>query len=100
MISKSLNGTPGKVRLMSRFRYANRRFFFGWARLYADRIRFVEISWRGLHRRTILLRNVVRFSWRASSERANVTLYLHPDERVHLWISGAGLWKCKIDEPT
>ena len=98
MISKNLNGKPGKVRLTSRFRYADRRFFYGRARLYADRIRLTGLSWRGLHRRTILLRDLARVSWRADSEgQANVTFYLHHDV-VALWIGGAGLWKYQIDE--
>ena len=99
MISKNLNGAPGKVRLTSRFRYANHPFFFGWARLYADRIRLTGVSWRGLHRRTIFLRDTVRVSWRTDSERtANVTLHLHHGERIRLWIKGAGLWKHQIDD--
>ncbi len=56
-------------------------------------------SWRGFHRRTILLRDVVRVSWRTDSERAaNVTIYLHQDHPIRLFISGAGLWKHQIDE--
>ena len=99
MIKKHLNDTPGKVLLTSRFRYADHRFFFGRARLYADRIGLMGFSWRGFHRRTILLRDVVRVSWRTDSERAaNVTIYLHQDHPIRLFISGAGLWKHQIDE--
>ena len=84
--------------MTSRFRYADRRFFLGWARLYADRIQLTTLTWRGLNRRTILLRDMTSVSWRADSERAaNVTFHLRHDV-VQLWISGAGLWKYRIDE--
>lgn len=94
-----LNAIPGKALLSGRFRVAGRRLFFGWARLYADRLVLTGFSWRGLHRRTILLREVARVSWRTDSARAaNVTLHLRHDEPVRLWISGAGLWKHRIDD--
>lgn len=42
---------------------------------------------------------MVRVSWRTGSERtANVTLFLHHGEQVALRLSGAGLWKYRIDE--
>ena len=84
--------------LSSSFRYADRRFLFGRARLYWDRIELYGLHWRGLHRRTIALRDVLRLSWRTDSLRsANMTLYLRDEEPVRLWVEGAGLWKYQID---
>lgn len=84
--------------LSSSFRYAERRFLFGRVRLYGDRIELFGLHWRGIHRRTIALRDVLRLSWRTDSQRsANITLYLRDDEPVRLWVEAAGLWKYQID---
>ena len=86
------------ILLMSRFRYAHRRFLYGRAQLYPDRIELFGLHWTGIHRRTIALREVVRLSWRTDTARsANMTLYLRDEEPVRLWITGAGLWKHQID---
>ena len=88
----------GSVLLSSSFRYADRRFLYARARLYADRIEFYGVHWTGVHRSTIALHDIARLSWRTDSQRsANMTIYLHNDEAVRLWIEGAGLWKYQID---
>ena len=97
-MSKKPTHVSEHLLLSSSFRYADRRFLFGRVRLYGDRIELFGLHWRGIHRRTIALRNVVRLSWRTDTERsANMTLYLHDDEPVRLWVEGAGLWKYQID---
>ncbi len=98
MSQKNRNTNSEHPLLSSRFRYADRRFLFGRIRLYRDRIDLFGLHWRGLHRRTIALREVARLSWRTDTERsANMTIYLRDDEAVRLWVEGAGLWKYQID---
>jgi len=71
---------------------------WGRARLYPDRIELIEIRWTGVRRRTILLRDVERISWRTDTQRtANISIYRHNDSPVRFWIQGAGLWKYQID---
>ena len=97
-MSKNHNNESEQILLSSSFRYAGRRFLFGRARLYGDRLELFGLHWRGVHRRTIALREMVRLSWRTDSQRsANMTLYLRDDEPVRLWVKGAGLWKYQID---
>ena len=92
------NSLSEQILLTSSFRYAERRFLFARARLYWDRIELYGLHWRGVHRRTVALRDVARLSWRTDSLRsANMTLHLHNDEPVRLWVEGAGLWKYQID---
>lgn len=88
----------GSVLLSSGFRYADRRFLYARARLYADRIELYGVHWKGPYLHTIALRDIARLSWRTDSQRsANMTVYLHNAEAVRLWIQGAGLWKYQID---
>ena len=97
-MSKDYNTALEQPLLTSRFRYADRRFLFGRAHLYPDRIELFGLHWTGIHRHTIVLDEVARLSWRTDSQRAaNMTLYLRDDDPVRLWINGAGLWKYQID---
>ena len=97
-MSREHNYQSEQCLLTSRFRYAHRRFLYGRAQLYPDRIELFGLHWTGVHRRTIVLGEVARLSWRTDSQRAaNMTLYLHDDDPVRLWINGAGLWKYQID---
>ena len=97
-MSNNHNNESGQLLLTSSFRYADRRFLYGRAQLYPDRIDLFGLHWTGIHRRTIVLDEVARLSWRTDSQRAaNMTLYLRDDDPVRLWIDGAGLWKYQID---
>lgn len=97
-MSNNRSNNSEHLLLTSSFRYADRRFLFGRAQLYPDRIELFGLHWTGIHRRTIALGEVVRLSWRTDSQRlANMTLYLQDDDPVRLWINGAGLWKYQID---
>lgn len=92
------SGPPAdKALLTSGFRYAEYRLFLGRARLFADRIEFVGLHWRGVHRRTVTLHELAGLRWRTDSEgRANMTFILQHDEPIRLWLKGAGLWKYKL----
>ncbi|MFQ5568477.1 MAG: hypothetical protein ACE5G0_02310 [Rhodothermales bacterium] len=99
MKSKAHKNASGRVLLSGRFRYAYRFLLFGRARLYRDRIVFSGMTWTSIHRRTVLLSDVARVSWRTNSERSvNMTLYLQNGESLRIWLNGAGLWKYRIEE--
>ena len=99
MVSNAATRAPEeRVLLTSRFRCEHHRVLWGRARLYPDRIELIEIRWTGVRRRTILLRDVERISWRTDTQRtANISIYRHNDSPARFWIQGAGLWKYQID---
>ena len=85
--------------LSSRFRYPDRRMFFGRMQLFQDRIEVFGLHWRGMHRRTIPLSDVEQVEWwTGAPDRVNLEIRLHTGEALPVWVQGAGLWKFKIEE--
>lgn len=83
--------------LTSRCRYANRRLFFGRARLYRDRVVLAGWTWTGRYTRTIALADVQRIRWFSESSGPNFVFYLRDGEAVRLRLQAGGLWKCQVE---
>ena len=65
---KNMSALPHEKRsthllLSSRFRYHDRRMFFGRMQLFQDRIEVFGLHWSGIHRRTIPLSEVEQVEW-------------------------------------
>ena len=90
------NGAPATLR--ARFQYADRRLLLARARLLADRVELDGWGWRGRHRRTVPLEELVRVDWIPErSDGVNLGLHLRGGGALQLRIAGAGLWKYEIE---
>lgn len=86
--------------LSGRFRSQGQRVFPGKISLYADRIVFCGLLWKGKAGRTLPLSDVASVVWHDGLRppESNITLCLQDGSVVDFWVKSAGLWKFKIEE--
>jgi hypothetical protein len=81
----------------NRFRFPGQWFFYGRARLYADRVDLKGWGLRGRYVRSIPLSTIERVEWWTGSMMCNLEFCLGGDKTLGIWVEGAGRWKFAID---
>ncbi len=85
--------------LRSDCRFAGRRLFFGKAILYPSHIRLTGWSTSGRYRQSILLADVERVGWYGGPAGAPyLLLHMSDGATFALRMSGAAMWRLKLDE--
>jgi len=81
----------------SRFKIPGRRFWFGRARLFEDRVELKGWTPSGRFVRQISLHQIARVEWWTGSASCNLEFLFEDRSSLGLKIDGAGRWKFAID---
>lgn len=87
----------GRPLFSNRFRFPGQRFFYGRARLFADRVELRGWGLRGRFVRSIPLRAIERVEWWTGSMLCNLEFCMEDGKTFGIWVEGAGRWKFAID---